>query len=90
MLDAGIIRLIDIRTDEEVAGGMIPGAEHIPMERFDASRINPDDPRIPVLYCRSGRRSAQAGAALSQATGLPTIHLGGGLLGWQTSGFAIE
>jgi rhodanese-related sulfurtransferase len=89
-LKAGNIRLIDVRTDAEVAGGMIPGAEHIPLDRFDPAKLGPDDGREVVLYCRSGRRSTMAGEKLSAALGKPVEHLEGGILAWEAAGKPLE
>jgi rhodanese-related sulfurtransferase len=89
-LKAGTVRLIDVRTDEEVAEGVIPGAEHIPLDRFDPAKLGSDDGREVVLYCRSGRRSAIAGAKLAEATGEPVVHLEGGILAWEEAGLSLE
>lgn len=89
-LNAGTIRLIDVRTDEEVAQGVIPGAEHIPLDRFDPAKLGADDGREIVLYCRSGRRSAIAGEKLAAATGQPVEHLAGGILAWEEAGLSLE
>ncbi len=83
---AGNIRLIDVRTAEEVAEGIIPGAEHIPLDQFDPQQLSDDDGREIVLYCRSGRRSRIAGQALSEQSGEPAQHVAGGILAWQESG----
>lgn len=85
-LAAGNVRLIDVRTDAEVAEGMIPGAEHIPLDRFDPSALGPEDGREVVLYCRSDRRSGIAGEKLAEATGKPATHLEGGILAWEAAG----
>jgi rhodanese-related sulfurtransferase len=85
-LAKGNVRLIDVRTDAEVAEGMIPGAEHIPLDQFDPASLDPSDGREVVLYCRSGRRSAIAGEKLAAATGQPVEHLGGGILAWEAAG----
>lgn len=80
----GTIRLIDIRTAEEVAdGGTIPGAEHIPMDRLDASVLTGDDGREVVLYCRSGSRSLAAATALAEEAGHSVTHMPGGILAWR-------
>lgn len=84
-LKAGNVRLIDVRTAEEVAEGMIPGAEHIPLDQFDPASLDFSDGREVVLYCRSGRRSAIAGEKLAAATGKPTEHLAGGILAWEAA-----
>lgn len=86
----GNLRLIDVRTDAEVAEGMIPGAEHIPLDRFDPSALGPDDGREVVLYCRSDRRSAVAAAKLAEATGEAATHLEGGILAWEAAGQPVE
>lgn len=85
-LAAGEVRLIDVRTDAEVANGVIPGAEHIPLDRFSPAALGPDDGRKVVLYCRSGKRSAQAASALAAAIGAPVEHLDGGVLAWEAAG----
>jgi rhodanese-related sulfurtransferase len=89
-LDAGDIRLIDVRTAEEVAEGMILGAEHIPLDQFDPAKLGLDDGREVVLYCRSGRRSEAAAERLTAHTGKPAEHLAGGILAWQESGGPVE
>ena len=88
-LAEGNVRLIDVRTDEEVAEGVIPGAEHIPLDRFDPAALGPDDGREVVLYCRSDRRSGIAGEKLAEATGKPATHLEGGILAWEAAGQPI-
>lgn len=83
-LTTGSIRLIDIRTDAEVAdGGTIPGAEHIPMDRLDASVLENNDGREVVLYCRSGKRSEMAATKLASETGKTVTHMPGGILAWR-------
>lgn len=85
-LKAGNVRLIDVRTDAEVAEGTIPGAEHIALDQFDPAKLDLSDGREVVLYCRSGRRSAVAGEKLATATGKPAEHLEGGILAWEAAG----
>jgi rhodanese-related sulfurtransferase len=87
---AGRIRLIDVRTAEEVAEGMIAGAEHIALDRFDPAALDLSDGREVVLYCRSGRRSAIAGEKLAAVTGAPVEHLEGGILAWEAAGQPLE
>lgn len=84
-IDNGSIRLIDVRTDEEVAEGTIPGAEHIALDEFDPAQLDFSDGREVVLYCRSGRRSGIAGERLANHTGEPAQHLAGGIIAWQAA-----
>lgn len=83
------VRLIDVRTAEEVAGGAIPGAEHVPLDSFDPAGLGLDDREV-VLYCRSGRRSGLAAEKLAEFTGEPAQHLAGGILAWQEAGQPVE
>ncbi|QIQ87892.1 rhodanese-like domain-containing protein [Erythrobacter sp.] len=82
-LGTGAVRLIDVRTDAEVAEGIIPGAEHIALDRFDPAALALSEDEVVVLYCRSGRRSGIAAERLAAHTGEPAAHLAGGILAWQ-------
>lgn len=90
LLEDGSIRLIDVRTDEEVAEGMIPGAEHIVLDDFDPAALDTSDGREVVLYCRSGRRSGIAAEKLAAHTGETARHLEGGILAWQAAELPIS
>ena len=52
--------LVDVREDKEVAGGKLPGALHIPIDRLqaDPSVLAKDKPVI--TYCSNGIRSEMA------------------------------
>ena len=58
--------LVDVREEEELAEGMIPGALHIPLAQL-RNRANqlPKDQKIYV-YCHSGVRSYTAARILTQ------------------------
>jgi len=89
LLENGNIRLIDVRTDEEVAEGMIPGAEHIALDSFDPAALDLSDGREVVLYCRSDRRSGIAAEKLAEHTGETARHLDGGILAWEAAGLPV-
>lgn len=83
-LATGSIRLIDIRTPEEVAdGGTIAGAEHIPMDQIKADMLAGGDGREVVLYCRSGARSLATATRLAGESGKSVTHMPGGILAWR-------
>ena len=84
------VRLIDVRTDEEVAEGMIPGAEHISLDEFEPEKLDLSDGREPVLYCRSDRRSGLAAEKLAQHIGKKVRHLDGGITAWRDKGLPIK
>jgi rhodanese-related sulfurtransferase len=88
-VDKEQIKVVDIRTEAEVARGVIDGAIHIPMHLlpFKAEELPQDKP--VVLYCHSGARSAQA-CAFMASKGFNNMHnLTGGILAWARSGMDI-
>lgn len=89
-IEAGKVRVIDVRTREEAILGVIPEAEHIPLDSFDPARLDLSDGRKVVLYCRSGRRSAVAAEKLAAFTGEPAEHLAGGMLAWEELGLPVD
>lgn len=73
--------VIDVRTPAEFAAGHIDGARNIPLEQLqtDTRAISgiPKENRI-LLYCRSGRRSAEAQGLLKKQ-GYLYVRDGGGM-----------
>ena len=91
LLEAGKVRLIDVRTKAEVAQGIIKGAEHRPLSTLDAEKLASEASDQPIVfYCRSGRRSAEAARALAAITGQSTAHLAGGILAWSAAGRKVS
>lgn len=82
-LDAGEqIHLIDVREEEEVAQGMIPGALHLPLGQVPQQLASiPKDEEV-IFICRSGYRSDQACQYLSSLGYTGTTNLVGGMLAW--------
>jgi len=76
------VRIVDVRTEAEYAGGHIPGAENVPLSSF-ATTSAAWDPAEPVaLYCATGSRSAEAMQMLT-AQGFETVYdLSGGIIAW--------
>jgi rhodanese-related sulfurtransferase len=83
-LEAGeTICIIDVREDDEVAAGMIPGAKHIVMGTVP-DRL-PDIPREGevILVCRSGNRSGRVYEYLEAQGYANTKNLVGGMMAWE-------
>lgn len=76
--------ILDVRTAEEFNDGHIEGAINIDQSQSDflekAEAALPEDKTI-ALYCRSGRRSANAAQRLVSA-GYRCVNLKGGILAW--------
>lgn len=73
------VLIIDVRSDAEVAQGMLKQAVHIPhteiTEQIQKHAQSKDQPI--VLYCRSGGRAGHAKQAL-QSMGYTSVSNGGG------------
>ena len=90
MLQREGIRLLDVRTDAEMASGKIPQGEPLPLHLIPL-RINELDKAKPtVFYCRMGGRSAQA-AAFVAANGFSDVYnLQGGIAAWMQAGLPVS
>ena len=85
LMDSGArIALIDVREPVEWEINRISGAVLIPQSVLQSgdglAGLAPGV--IPVLYCKTGVRSAQALAALHQAGFANAVHLRGGIVAW--------
>ncbi len=89
MLAQGKVRLVDVRTDAEIARGCIGGAIKLPLHLLPL-KLNELDAKAPtVFYCQMGGRSAQA-AAFAVAQGFSEVYnLQGGITAWAQSGAPI-
>ena len=74
--------LLDVRTQEEFEQGHIPGAVCLPTEMIAADMpfLFGKDAEI-LLYCRSGRRSADAAKKLRDM-GFTNVFDFGGIIDW--------
>jgi sulfur-carrier protein adenylyltransferase/sulfurtransferase len=85
LLDAGKnLALIDVREPVEWDINRIEGAELIPKSTIDSGEGLAKLPmdRTPVLYCKTGVRSAEALAAVKKAGFSDALHLQGGIVAW--------
>lgn len=89
MLAQGKVRLVDVRTEAEIARGYICGATKLPLHLLPL-KLNELDVKAPtVFYCQMGGRSAQA-AAFAVAHGFAEVYnLQGGITAWAQSGAPI-
>jgi molybdopterin/thiamine biosynthesis adenylyltransferase/rhodanese-related sulfurtransferase len=85
LLDSGKkVALIDVREPVEWDIVHIDGAQLIPQSSINSGEglaKLPQD-RTPVLYCKTGVRSAEALAALKKAGFADAMHLQGGIVAW--------
>lgn len=80
------VQLVDVRTAEEYNAGHIPGSINIDVLKGHEELASTLDPERPVaLYCRSGRRSENAGWVLEKAFFKNVVDLKGGYNEWVES-----
>ncbi|MDO5970748.1 rhodanese-like domain-containing protein [Flavivirga aquimarina] len=78
--------VLDVRTDAEVADGIIPNAIHIDIykgEAFVSEIEDLDKSKNYYVYCRSGNRSGQACAIMDELGFENAYNLEGGILEWE-------
>lgn len=78
-------QIIDVREDEEVRAGIIPGAVHIPLGQLRTRLPELDSTRPTITVCRSGRRSLTAAQTLIDA-GFTAESMEGGMNQWSKEG----
>src|SRR5918999_5629582 len=83
--------LLDVRDQNEVNLGMIPGAKHISRGTLEGKIESaiPRDAKL-VLYCSSGNRSLLAGDMLRQMGYRDVSSLAGGIRAWVEQGGELD
>lgn len=76
------VEMIDVREDEEVAAGMIPGAKHIKMGEIPMRADELDPETEYVIICRSGGRSENVCYFLHDH-GYKVRNMVGGMMNWK-------
>lgn len=89
MLQDKKIYLIDVRNDDEVVRGVIPGATYITLSSIPSVDLSPLENETVVFYCHAGIRSAQAAAFIADQIDATVYNLRGGILAWANAGFGF-
>ncbi|MGC6430010.1 MAG: rhodanese-like domain-containing protein [Jejuia sp.] len=77
--------VLDVRTDDEVADGIIPNAIHLDIykgQEFLDALDELDKTKSYYVYCRSGNRSGQACQIMEELGFEKAYNLEGGMLQW--------
>ena len=81
------VLLVDVRNDDEVARGVIPGAMHIQLSMLPVQYEKLLNANSVVFYCHSGVRSAHA-ADFAVSKGVKDVfNLVGGVVAWGKAGY---
>ncbi|MEZ5451713.1 MAG: rhodanese-like domain-containing protein [Thiothrix sp.] len=84
--------VLDVREDNELRGGKIKGARHIPLGQLKNRLGELEQAREkPVLvYCRSGNRSAYACHLMTKAGFQDVSNLAGGIVAWESANLPVS
>jgi len=89
ILETQKIYLIDVRNDDEIARGVIPGAIYLTLSSIPSVDLSPLENQTLVFYCHAGVRSAQAAAFVADQIDANIYNLRGGILAWANAGFEL-
>ena len=76
------LNIIDVREDDEVAEGMIPGAKHIALGTVEERAYELYKEKPYIMVCRSGGRSGRASQILEEK-GYDVTNMEGGMMSWE-------
>lgn len=84
--------ILDVRTPAEFAAGHVSNAVNLDVEsgRFANEILNLDKSKTYAVYCRSGRRSAEAVKIMSDAGFTNLYNMNGGTIDWTNAGFPLS
>lgn len=89
MLQQDGLKLIDVRTDAEIARGKIPQGDALPLHLLPLRLSELNKSATTVFYCQMGGRSAQA-AAFAAGNGFVDVYnLQGGITAWAHAGLPV-
>jgi rhodanese-related sulfurtransferase len=85
------VRILDVRTAEEIAEGYIEGAHFVDFygEDFKFKIESLDKEFAYAVYCRSGKRSGNAIEIMQDAGFHNLFNLEGGIIDWTNAGMPI-
>lgn len=84
--------VLDVRKPDEFSAGHIGGAvniDYLDSDKFEKAINELSHDKTYYVYCRSGRRSAEATKQMSKLS-LCSVDLEGGILNWEAQGFPVE
>lgn len=74
---------VDVREEDEVRAGSVPGAIHIPLGELPHRTEEVPFDRPLVVYCASGQRASSAASILERAGRGPILNVLGGYNAWR-------
>ncbi|RIL71359.1 rhodanese-like domain-containing protein [Staphylococcus devriesei] len=89
LLGSNPMNVIDVRTDEETALGIIPGAKTIPMNEIPDNLNQFNKNETYYIICAAGVRSAKVVNYL-EGQEINAVNVDGGMNAWGSEGTEIE
>lgn len=90
LLREGTAIVVDVREPNEFAAGHIPGAQNVPLSRFDPAALPDAGGKTLILSCAGGKRSAMALDRCAASKSSVDTHLAGGFGAWTSAGLPVE
>lgn len=84
--------VLDVREDQEYAGGHVPRAKHIPLRQLSGrmQELEKFKDKPIIAICRSGARSGQ-GCGVLRKNGFEQVYnLNGGMMAWEQANMPVE
>ena len=85
------VMVLDVRKADEFAEGHIKGAiliDQFQSDFLEQAKVKLLKDKTIAIYCRSGRRSANAAGKLAEV-GYKCVNLKGGILAWKDAGMPV-
>lgn len=83
--------VLDVRDESEFKAGHIVNARNYPVALIDTklSELTAEKERPVLIYCKSGQRSARAGALLNKQGFTNVYKLAGGMMAWENANLPV-
>ncbi|HLR19907.1 MAG TPA: rhodanese-like domain-containing protein [Staphylococcus sp.] len=89
VLNSTPINIVDVRTDEETAMGIIPDATTIPMDQIPEKLNQFSKEETYYVICKVGGRSAQVVQFLEN-NNIHAVNVEGGMDAWGNEGLEVK
>ncbi|HCG74532.1 rhodanese-like domain-containing protein [Staphylococcus caprae] len=89
ILDSNPVNIVDVRTNEETALGVIPGAKLIPMDEIPHHINDFNKDETYYIICAAGSRSARVVQYLEEQD-IHAVNVEGGMNEWGDEGTVVD
>ena len=89
IIDSNPVHIVDVRTDEETAMGIIPNAKTIPMNQIPENLNYFNDHDTYYIICKAGPR-IEIVKKKQKENGVHAVNVEGGMNAWGSDGLEIN